>query len=277
MKQILFSAFCIVTLFSACDTKTQSPEKTADTNLIAPPTSAATFTPPDTTAKKTPASVAAAAATLPPFNVKYVGKKGFYINGKFIGEMSDDKASKTIADAMFAYKKQGGIIPKDLNLEIVHDSKTSEPLMGQTGNLRSTFADAITIFNGAPKVSSSIKNGTTCYQKVENKVVFTKCQLTIKGEDVSGKYNWEPNQKDGAAGTFKGKIKGNIITGIYTYVIEGSKQKEEITFMLDNGVLKEGVGEHGDPKADGISYFTDKSKIKYTKVFTSGDCSKIFK
>ena len=135
MKQILFSAFCIVTLFSACDTKTQSTEKTAETNITATSTSTATVSLPDTTPKKTSANIAAAPATLPPFNVKYVGKKGFYINGKFIGEMSEDKASKTIADAMMAYKKQGGIIPKDLNLEIVHDSKTSEPLMGQTGCL----------------------------------------------------------------------------------------------------------------------------------------------
>ena len=277
MKQLLFGAFCITLLFSSCDTKPQSAEKIADTKISAPAPAAATVTPPDAAATSTPTIVVAAPAAMPPFSVKFVGKKGFYINGKFIGNISGDKASKTIADAMFAYKKQGGVVPKDLNLEIVHDTKTDEPLMGQTGDLRSAFANARALYNGAPKTSESISNGTTCYQKVENKVDFTKCQLTIKGEAVNGKYNWEPDQKDGAAGNFKGKLKGNIITGIYTYIIEGSTQKDEITFMLDKGVLKEGVGEHGDPQADGISYFKDKSKIKFTKVFSAGDCAKIFK
>lgn len=277
MKQLLFSTLCFTLLFSSCDTKPQSAEKVADAQMNTQTTTATNVPPQDTVVIKKPMSVVATSATMPPFSVKYVGKKGFYINDKLIGEMSGDKASKTIADAMFAYQKQGGIIPKDLNLEIVHDPKTSEPLMGVTGDLRSAFADAVTIFNGSTKMPASIKNGTTCYQKIENKVDFTKCQLTIKGEEVTGKYNWEPNQKDGAYGNFKGKLKGNIITGIYSYTIEGSKQKDEITFMLDNGVLKEGVGEHGDPNADGISYFTDKSKIKYTKVFTAGDCAKIFK
>ena len=229
------------------------------------------------------AKVATAATTAIPtqktsaaFAVKYVGKKGFFVNNKFIGDLSTGKAPLVLADAMTAYTKQGGVVPNDLQFEIVHDPTTDEPLMGQTGNLREAVKKAQTIFNKRPPVENAIVR--TCYLRVENKVDTTRCQLTIIGDDVTGIYNWEPYQKDGATGNFKGKLKGNIISGIYNYTIEGSKQKDEKIFMFDNGILKEGVAEHGDPKADGISYFTDKSKVKFIEIFKTVDCSnKIFK
>ena len=282
MKNFFTSLICICILFSNCDTKIPPAANTAETKMTTPttaPAEVATVPAVSTPTAKVATTAATATATIPTqktpsaFAVKYVGKKGFFVNNKFIGDISTEKAPLVLADAMTAYTKQGGIVPNDLQFEIVHDPKTDEPLMGQTGALRDAVKQASMIFNKKPPVENT--KATTCYLKVENEVDTTLCSFTIVGDVVTGKYNWQPWQKDGAIGNFKGKIKGNIISGIYNYTIEGSRQKDEKVFMLDNGVLKEGVGEHGDPKADGISYFTDKSKLKFIGGFKLVDCRKL--
>ncbi len=273
MKFFIITLFSLNVLFSNCDTKSVAAEKTAETKPSPVETIPATSVTTATTNTKTKTIAAASARTnLPTFAVKYVGGKGFFVNNKFIGDIATDKAVNVLADAMTVYTKQGGIVPNNLQLEIIHDTKTDVPLMGQTGDLREAFKQAIMIFNKRPPIENA--KATTCYIKVENKVDTTFCSLTIIGNVVTGNYNWVPWQKDGAIGNFKGKLKGNIISGIYDYTIEGSQQKDEKVFMLDKGVLKEGVAEHSDPKADGISYFRDKSKIKFTSPFKTIDCGK---
>ena len=288
MKSLTLSFILLSFLFSSCDTKSTSAEKAAETQM---PTTAPIEKPTPTTApvetKMTTATKSVTIkddkvpiqSTLPAFAVKYVGRKGYYINGKFLGELSNEKATQVMADSMTAYKKRGGIIPKDLNIEIVHDEKTSAPIMGQSGAIRDAFADAMTLNSGATNATETIadvKDGTTCYLSAFKKDI-TRCKLTIKGDKVTGTYDWIPDGKDSAMGTLKGKKNGNIITAIYSYIIEGSNQTEEVMFMLDNGVLKKGVAELVDLKNDGHLVFKDKSTIKYSEVMTQGDCGKIFK
>lgn len=62
--------------------------------------------------------------------------------------------------------------------------------------------------------------------------------LAFSGKLVSGTMDWQPFEKDGAHGTIEATREGNSIKGIYHYMIEGSRQSEEVEFrMMDNDFL----------------------------------------
>lgn len=61
----------------------------------------------------------------------------------------------------------------------------------------------------------------------------TTVKLTIIGNEVTGRYDWIPAEKDSARGTLTGTIKNGIITAIYDYMIEGNNQKEEVVFKME--------------------------------------------
>ncbi|MEM1121779.1 MAG: hypothetical protein AAGJ18_15110 [Bacteroidota bacterium] len=65
----------------------------------------------------------------------------------------------------------------------------------------------------------------------------TQVNLTIMGDNITGIYNWIPAEKDSARGTLTGTKKGDIITVLYDYTIEGSKQKEEMIFKMEANQL----------------------------------------
>lgn len=71
----------------------------------------------------------------------------------------------------------------------------------------------------------------------------TAVRLVIIGDEVTGTYDWLPAEKDSARGTLTGNIKNGIITAIYDYMIEGSKQKEEVIFKMEVNQLLVKKGE----------------------------------
>ncbi len=157
---------------------------------------------------------------------------------------------------------------------------TLATLFGACQNNKPTTAEVAVpkVVEPTPKPTTdpnAVTSTTTCYELIENKKDVTAVELTIAGEGVSGYYAWEPYQKDGGRGFFTGKKTGDIITAIFTYMIEGSIQSEEIMFKLENGKLLKGRGMLSDPKNDGNMVIKDKSAVKWNTIFAPVEAAKV--
>jgi hypothetical protein len=110
-----------------------------------------------------------------------------------------------------------------------------------------------------------------CFLFAENKD-STFVRLYFDGENVTGNMRWMPNEKDGAIGTLQGKIKDNIITADYNYVIEGSEQVEEKIFVLkdNDNILEEKSGELEDK--NGKLIIKDPAKATVQTTLKKVDC-----
>jgi hypothetical protein len=115
-------------------------------------------------------------------------------------------------------------------------------------------------------------SATTCYE-MRFKKDITAVELTMTGDDVTGFYAWEPDQKDGGHGTLKGKKTGDQITAIFNYMIEGSIQSEEVMFKIAGDKLLKANNELVDKK--GVLVIKDKTKMKWDESFSTTDCTKI--
>jgi hypothetical protein len=114
--------------------------------------------------------------------------------------------------------------------------------------------------------------GSACYALRFKKDV-TAIELTTTGDDVTGFYAWEPDQKDGGHGTLKGKKTGDQITAIFNYMIEGSIQSEEVMFKIAGDKLLKATNELTEKK--GVLVIKDKTKMKWDESFSTTDCAKI--
>ncbi len=124
----------------------------------------------------------------------------------------------------------------------------------------------------APMSGAKPATATTCWEKRFGPDLEA-IEMTVVGDEVSGFMAWEPDQKDGARGMFKGKKSGDLVTAIFEYMIEGSIQSEEVVFKIVGDKLMKGNGEMED-KA-GIMTLKDKSKLTWEDVFSACDCAKI--
>ena len=116
---------------------------------------------------------------------------------------------------------------------------------------------------------------TKCYE-LRFKTDLTAIELTTIEDRVEGFYAYEPTQKDAGLGSFKGKSVGNdTYKVIYTYMMEGSVQSEEMVFKKEGDKLLKGEGELIDPKNDGNLTFKDITKLTFKEAFTPTDCAKI--
>jgi hypothetical protein len=147
-------------------------------------------------------------------------------------------------------------------------------------NFLSVFAIAIMLVScqNAPTTATvpptpvPVVNPTTCYEMRIGPDV-TAIELTLTGDDATGYYAWEPHEKDGARGMFKGKKVGDQVTAIFEYMIEGSIQSEEVVFKLAGDTLLQANGELDDK--NGQLMLKDKSKLTWNDTFAKVDCSKI--
>lgn len=60
-----------------------------------------------------------------------------------------------------------------------------------------------------------------------------KLDLQIKGDSVTGNYNWLPALKDQRNGTLAGTIENKTINATYRYMQEGIEDTAEITIVLE--------------------------------------------
>jgi hypothetical protein len=118
-----------------------------------------------------------------------------------------------------------------------------------------------------------VTDGTFCFMLAENKDT-TRISLAIKGNEVEGTKQWQPNEKDGALGTLKGTRNGNIINAVYSYTIEGSKQSETERFLINGDKLTFAKAELNDPKSNGKLEFKDSTKVTFEggEILLKADC-----
>ncbi len=113
---------------------------------------------------------------------------------------------------------------------------------------------------------------TTCYALRFKKDV-TAIEMTVTGNDVTGLYAREIYEKDGAHGTFKGTIAGDLVTVTNTFMIEGNVETAEMVFKMVGDKLMEGQGELEGK--DGHMMFKDKSKLRFEETLAPVDCASI--
>jgi hypothetical protein len=123
------------------------------------------------------------------------------------------------------------------------------------------------------EVLTPVTDGTYCFLSAENKDT-TRVSISIKGDVVEGSKTWQPYEKDGGAGTLKGTRKGNVLETEYAYMIEGSKQKQPIRFLLNGDKLTEAKGELEDTKVSGVLAYKDTTKLTFEggALLTKVDC-----
>lgn len=128
-------------------------------------------------------------------------------------------------------------------------------------------ATADTTATAAP---AAVEPQAMCYLFAEGKD-STSVSLVIAADgSVSGTYDWQPWEKDGAHGTVSGKKEGDLLQLIYDYTIEGSNQQQEMVFKLTGDQLAEGEGELVDSEG-GLLKIKDPSKLTW-KPFTKVAC-----
>ena len=125
----------------------------------------------------------------------------------------------------------------------------------------------------APTVAPApaAKPDTLCFEQHPAGKDLNTVSLYIKGDGVSGIMQFIPWEKDGAEGTLTGVKKGDIITALYSYVIEGSDQKEEVVFKLGDKTLTQKSGPMMVTK-DGVEVLKDPNTAVFKEVFQQVSC-----
>jgi hypothetical protein len=140
------------------------------------------------------------------------------------------------------------------------------------GNKEANAAGDAAADTSAVKPNSEVM----CFVMTEgdNNQDTTRITLSILLDNkVAGTMDWMPYEKDGAYGVIEGEKKGDIITGIYRYTIEGSEQSEEVAFKLSGNQLLQKEGELMEKtpgQADLV--FKDAASAQFTKRFDRVEC-----
>jgi hypothetical protein len=96
-------------------------------------------------------------------------------------------------------------------------------------------------------------------------------QYTEYYEDVVGILDYTFAEKDGAHGTFKGKMNGNTITALWSYTVEGAQQAEEIIVKIEGDKALKASGELREGK-NGVLSIKDPAGITWDETFTRVQC-----
>lgn len=117
-----------------------------------------------------------------------------------------------------------------------------------------------------------------CY--IWNTEAGDKAQLSmdIRGEDVTGEFNWLPAEKDKKTGIFKGKISAvdpktmaRTITASWNVSAEGMTATEELRIIMGEGTANPGFGEMKEV-GNGVFVYADPTKIDYSLNLSQTDC-----
>ncbi len=102
--------------------------------------------------------------------------------------------------------------------------------------------------------------------------------LKIKVSDstkVTGELQYKFQEKDQAIGTINGSISTDTLTIDYTFMSEGVKSVREITFLVRDEQVIEGIGDYQEK--NGKMSYKNRALIDYTGksfVFLPSDCNK---
>jgi len=91
------------------------------------------------------------------------------------------------------------------------------------------------------KATNHSAANSLCFLRTEGKdnQDSTCVELIIKGDKVSGRMSWMPNQKDSRKGILEGTIKGDTINAVWSFMQEGTKDTLNLKFKLNNNELSQ--------------------------------------
>ncbi len=113
--------------------------------------------------------------------------------------------------------------------------------------------------------SPLIKGKDTIY---ETNQLLLNC--TIKGNKVTGNYDYIPYKQDAVKGTFEGLLENNVVTSICNNP-NNNRKKEEFIFKIKRDKVLIFGGEK--IKKEGIWYFVDKNKGFYMNELPRVNCN----
>lgn len=97
-----------------------------------------------------------------------------------------------------------------------------------------------------------------CYKaNLEGNII--ELQVQYNDNNVSGTLTYDFEGKEVSQGTFKGKMKQNILIADYVYLSENKTRERQIAFKMINHQFVEGYGE----RLENSTKFKDISKLKF--------------
>lgn len=122
-----------------------------------------------------------------------------------------------------------------------------------------------------PAPAPKAKFPVHCFEQRMSDGSVLSFQYTEYYDDVVGILDYTFAQKDGAHGTFVGKKEGNIIKATWSYVVEGSNQKEEIMVRVQGDKAVKASGELTEGKG-GMLMLKDPATATWEESFTRVQC-----
>lgn len=122
--------------------------------------------------------------------------------------------------------------------------------------------------------NSSVKLQPCYLATIGKDSAFLKVSV-LDSTRVSGELHYKFKEKDSNSGEFKGVIKSDTLTIDYTFMSEGVKSVREITFLVRDEQIIEGIGDYREEA--GKMRYQNRALIDYTGksyVFLPSDCSK---
>lgn len=123
----------------------------------------------------------------------------------------------------------------------------------------------------AASTSPRAKFPVNCFEQRLPDGSVLSFQYTEYYDQVVGILDYTFAEKDGAHGTFTGKKEGDIITATWSYVVEGSSQREEIMVKIDGDMARKASGELVESK-DGVLRLKDAASAEWQETFTRVQC-----
>ena len=97
----------------------------------------------------------------------------------------------------------------------------------------------------------------------------TNVNITINGNNVTGKMEWIPKEKDIMRGTLAGTLSGNTIKALWAYKQEGVKGSIHVEFQLRGNALAQKPYIYNTETGTQ----TTNSKAEYTVIYNMKNCN----
>lgn len=118
-----------------------------------------------------------------------------------------------------------------------------------------------------------------CY--IWNTEAGDKAQLSmdIRGNEVTGEFNWLPAEKDKKTGIFTGTVSAadpvtmnRTVNAIWNTSAEGMTNKEELRIVFGKGIAAAGFGEMVNSD-HGVYIYADPDHLSYDPSLSQTDCA----
>lgn len=99
----------------------------------------------------------------------------------------------------------------------------------------------MTLATSQDSTSTSTPTETMCFLKLDGTQMqdSTYVYIRLKGDSISGLYNWIPDMKDARRGIINGIKRGDTLNVVWSYMQEGIIDTIHTQFLLDGNNLKQ--------------------------------------